>query len=294
MSKRYRQHQKPIPQVKQSSSSTQIDVVITFTNRFDCLAKCLDAVYQEAQLIPLNIYIVDNASPADERQKGNELFVYHPEKDLQHNVKEFRVKRLPQQGGFPFVANEGAKMGRSPIIMFLSDDVELHPGTVEKIVNDFNDPSVGVVGTKLIFPPTSTDRNRPAGKVQHVGLAMNIRGMPVHPLVGWSPEHPKTRITRDAWAVTGACFTIRRDAFQRTGGFGLEYGRGTFEDCDLCLKVRQLGLRIILDANATAYHYVGATAEKLQQPFPLQNNLQIFQGKWGQSGLLVYDEWLYW
>lgn len=293
MSKRYRNKQRPIATPSQQISNG-IDIVITFTNRFDCLEKCLTALYQEAQIIPLNIYIVDNASPADERQKNNSLFVYHPEWDLQHGIKEFRVKRLPTQQGFPFVANEGAKMGRSSLIMFLSDDVELHPGTLEKVVNDFADPSIGIMGIKLIFPPTSTDPNRPAGKVQHIGLALNIRGIPVHPLVGWSADNPKTNMTRDVWATTGACYTIRRDLFMRVGGFGLEYGRGTFEDCDLCLKVRQLGARIRVDTNATAYHYVGATAEKLQQPFPLQQNLQIFQGKWSQTGLLVYDEWLYW
>lgn len=290
-----RRHRNPVQQKKPVYvSKAQVDVVITTAGRFDCLAKCLDAVYQEAQLTPLNVCILDNASPADERQLNANLFTYHPEKDPGKGIVEWRVKRLPQNMGFPIGANEGSKLGRSPLIMFLSDDVELRPGTIEKVVNDFNEPSIGIVGIKLLFPPTSTDNvNRPAGKVQHVGLALNIRAAPVHALVGWSADNPKTNISRDAWAVTGACFTIRRELFNKVGGFGLEYGRGTFEDCDLCLKVRQLGSRIRIDTNATAYHYVGATAEKRRESFPLQQNLQIFQGKWAQTGLLVYDEWLY-
>lgn len=292
MSKR---HHRPLVQQKQVPyiSKAKIDIIITFTNRFDCLEKCLDAVYREAQLVPLNIYIVDNASPADERQLHSELFFYHPEKDPQKGVVDFRVKRQPQMTGFPVTANDGAKMGRAPIIMFLSDDVELQAGTVEKVVNDFNEQSIGIVGIKLLFPASSTDPSRPAGKTQHIGLALNIRGIPIHPLVGWSADHPKTNITRDAWAVTGACFSVRRELFNKVGGFGLEYGKGTFEDCDMCLKVRSLGFRVRVDTNATAYHYVGATAEKLRQPFPLSQNLQIFQGKWSQTGLLLYDEWLY-
>lgn len=294
MSKKYKQQHYKTLSPKQSLSKAPIDIVITFTNRFDCLEKCLEAVYQEAQLIPLNVYIVDNFSPPDERQQNAGLFLYHPESDPQRGIKEFRVRRLTQIMGFPFVANEGAKMGRSPIIMFLSDDVVLQPGAIEKLLNDFQEASIGVMGVKLLFPPDSTDViGRPAGKVQHVGLAMNPRGVPIHPLVGWSADNPRTCITRDAWAVTGACFTIRRELFNKAGGFSLEYGKGTFEDCDLCLKVRQLGFRIRLDANAVAFHYTGATAEKLKQPFPLSQNLQIFQGKWAQSGLMIYDEWLY-
>lgn len=293
MSKRYHNHQRQIPNPRHTETPSKVDVVITFAGRFDCLTKCLDAVYREAQLVPLSVLILDNGSPADERQNNSDLFIYHPEKDPQKGVIDFRVKRLPKNMGFPIGANEGSKMGRSPLIMFLSDDVELLPGTLEKVVEDFKEESIGIVGIKLLFPPTSTDPTRPAGKVQHVGLALNIRGVPEHPLVGWSANNPKTCISRDTWAVTGACYTIRRELFNKAGGFDLAYGMGTFEDCDLCLKVRHLGFRIRLDANAMAYHYVGATAEKLRQPFPLQNNLQIFQGRWSPTGLLVYDQWLY-
>lgn len=293
MSKKFHNKQRRIPTPKQSASRAKVDVVITTAGRFDCLETCLEAVYREAQLVPLNICILDNGTLAEERQAHSDLFQYHPENDPQKGVVEFRVKRLPKNMGFPIGADEGSRLGRSPLIMFLSDDVELHSGAVEKIVEDFNDSSIGIMGIKLLFPPTSADSNRPAGKVQHVGLALNIRGVPEHPLVGWSPENPKTNISRDAWAVTGACFTIRRELFNKVGGFDVIYGRGTYEDCDLCLKVRHLGFRIRVDTNATAYHYVGATAMKRQEPFPLQNNLQIFQGRWAQTGLLVYDQWIY-
>lgn len=274
-------------------SRPKVDIVITTAGRFDVLKTCLDAVYREAQSVPLGVYIVDNASDAEERIQNESLFRYDPGKDPARGVVRFQSKRLSVNAGFPGAANEGARMGSSDLIMFLSDDVELRAGTLEKVIRNFDDSSIGVVGIKLLFPPDSTDRTRPAGKVQHVGLALNIRATPSHPLVGWSPDHPWTCISRDAWAVTGACYTIRRGLFNRAGGFDMVYGKGTFEDCDLCLKVRQLGYRIRLDAEATAYHYVGATAIKRKEPFPLQQNLMIFQSRWQSSGLMIYDEWLY-
>jgi GT2 family glycosyltransferase len=277
-----------------SKPQAQIDVCILEAGRFDMLEKCLDALYHEAQLVPLNIYIFDNGSDAKERLAHTDLLTYQPAKDPAKGVVNFQVKRSQQNLGFPVGSNEAAKMGRAPLIMFLGDDVELKPGAIEQVVQDFKDTSVGVVGIKLLFPLTSTDRNRPAGRVQHVGMGVDIHGNPIHPLVGWSADNPKCGVSRDVWAVTGACFTIRRGIFNKLGGFDPIYGLGTHEDLDLCMKVRASGQRVYFDAKAQGYHFVGATAEKLQVGFPLQQNRSIFMARWQNSGQVFWNEVEWW
>jgi GT2 family glycosyltransferase len=280
---------------RSKSKNPLIDVVIPTAGRFDMLTKCLEVIYREAQQVPLTISVVDIDSPAEERISNSQLFVYQAEKDPAHNVTQFQTKRFTQNVGFPTGANDGAKMGRAPLIMFLNDDVELEEGAIQKVMDSFKDETVGIVGIKLLFPLNSPDaKGRPAGKIQHIGLALNIRGEPIHPLVGWSPDNPKTQGNRDVWAVTGACLTVRRDLFQRLNGFDLVYGKGTYEDVDLCVKVKQAGKRIYMNADAIGYHYTGASAEKRREGFPLQQNLQIFQSRWGQSGLMVWNENEYW
>jgi len=277
-----------------SSVKPLIDVVITTAGRFDLLESCMDALYREAQSVPLTITLVDIDTRPDERASYKHLFEYQEDKDPSKGVTQYKVHHAPTNIGFPAGANVGARQGRSPIIMFVGDDVELDDGAVGEVLQSFRDETVGVVGIKLLFPNNVSHPNRPSGKVQHVGLALNLRGVPIHPLVGWSPENPKTQISRDAWAVTGACFSVRRELFSKAGGFDLVYGKGTYEDCDLCLKIRQMGKRIYLNAHATGRHYTGANAEKRREAFPLQQNLQIFQTRWGQSGMMVWDEWTYW
>lgn len=268
-----------------------IDIVITTAGRFDMLEKCLDAIYNQIEF-PVSIYVIDIDSPMSEKAQNEHLFVYHPEKDVNKQVSEFKSKRFPNNVGFPAGANEGARMGKSPLIMILNDDVELQEGAIKEIVNTFVDETVGIVGAKLIFPNTGRPAY-PSGKIQHIGLSLNIRGEPVHPLVGWSPSNPRTQYSREAWAVTGACLTIRRSLWSKVGGFDLIYGKGTWEDADLCMKVRQLGKRIYLNNKAWGYHYTGASQEKRKESFPLQQNQIIFQSRWGNSGLLVWDEWSY-
>lgn len=274
-------------QKRHPNQKSILDVVITTGGRFDMLAKCLDALYREALTTPISIYIIDNASPAEEYRQNSELF---SEREGS-KVVDFQVKHLTQPLGFPASNNEGARMGQSPLIMFLNDDVELQEGAIDKVVRTMDEPSIGICGIKLLFPQNSTSPIRPAGKVQHVGMALNIRAEPVHPLVGWSADNPKSNVSRDVIAVTGACLTIRRHLFNQVSGFSPEYGLGTFEDVDLCFKVRQRGARIFVNTDAWGYHFVGATAEKKRQPFPMQENRLLFQSKWQSSGLMMWSDW---
>ena len=260
MSKRDRKHR----------VSSDVDVVIVTGGRWDFLKECLAALHD------VNVYVIDNASDAEERIQNMSLF------------EGVQTKRLQQPLGYAAANNEGARMGSAPYILFLNDDCILKPDAIEKMVETLKQPQVGIVGAKLTFPMTSAHPNRPAGKVQHVGLALNIRGDVIHPLVGWSADNPKTCVSRDVWGVTGACLMIKRQVFSRVGGFDLAYGFGTFEDADLCLRVRSLGLRIVLNAEALGTHYAGATAEKKKVAFPLQYNAMLFKSKWLNSPLMSW------
>lgn len=270
-----------------SIRNSLLDVVIVTGGRFDMLFKCLASLYKESKTTSLNVYLVDNAIPAEEWRQASELFAVREDNDF----IDFKVHHLTKETGYAEANNIGARLGHSPYIMFLNDDVELQPGAIQAILESMKDSTVGVCGIKLLFPPTSTSPIRPAGRVQHVGMALNIRGEPVHPLIGWSTDHPKANISRDVLFVTGACLTIRRRLFDAVGGFGKEYGLGTFEDCDLCFKARQAGQRVYVNTQALGYHYVGSTAEKKRVAFPIQQNRMTFQTKWANSGLMEWTDW---
>ena len=48
-------------------------------------------------------------------------------------------------------------------------------------------------------------------------------------------------MTRNYSAVTGACLLTRREVFEEVGGFDEERLPVTFNDVDLCLKMRRAG-----------------------------------------------------
>lgn len=270
---------------QEQKQSKLVDICILTAGRFDMLEKCLEAVEREINSVSYgcNVYLLDNGSDAEERIQHNDLF-----------SKEFitSVKRINPNSGFPKGANSLIAMGKAPLVVFITDDVVYAEGTLDKLVRRMDDQSIGICGLKLLFPKDTT--TRPAGKVQHVGHSVNIRGEIIHPLLGWAADNSKTCISREVFSVTGASFIVRRNAFTKAGGFDEVYGRGTYEDVSLCLSLRQLGYKIYIDTECVASHYTGATVEKLKVGYPLDINSMIFKSKWMPTGLVIWDEASFW
>jgi GT2 family glycosyltransferase len=229
--------------------------------------------------------VLINCPPDDTVSKYNEVIKKLPSTAV-------ILRHAGQMWGFPMAANKVMKQGISPLQLFISDDVILQPNCINTLIRRMDDPTIGLCGLKLLFPDTSTEPGRPAGKVQHVGHVMNIRGEIEHIFVGWDADHPKTCISRDCCSVTGAAFIVRRFLFTKAHGFYEGYGRGTFEDVDLCITIRNLGSRIFIDTEALAYHYVGATVKLLGKGFPLMENKMLLQQR--HINDFAWDSWEVW
>jgi len=63
---------------------------------------------------------------------------------------------------------------------------------------------------------------------------------------------------REVTAVTGACLAIRRTDFLSVGGFDPVFPVN-FNDVDLCLRLQERGLAVILETSAVLQHDEGRT-----------------------------------
>ena len=284
MSRRKRSYNKP------QRINTLLDIVLCVYGRFDLLDKCLKAIPDAANGITYSITLVDNNSP--DKEEADNFY-----RSISDNTQKIHIIRNKTNIGFPKACNQGAKKGTAPLIFQLNTDVILEPDSINKMVMALDDPEIGVVGMKLVFPDDALDLRqnphvRPAGKVQHVGLATNIRGDFFHIFLGWSPDHPKVNNVRETYAVTGAALMTRRSLWRKVNGFNEQYGLGTWEDVEYCIAVRQLGYNIIVETKALGTHYTNASAEKYGIPYPLDINRMMFMSRW--SGKLSYTEINHW
>ena len=279
----------PVSSVRKNSSldAPLVDICIITAGRYDMLRECLTSAVESISGIKCRILLFDNGSPQEEYVKNMDIF--EKVRSTKFSSEYGATKRSQENTGFPRGANELIGMGTAPLVMLITDDVMIKPDALNTLVRRMDDPTIGICGMKLIFPLNSTNPARPAGKVQHIGHGVNIRGEITHPLMGWSPENPKCNVSRQVFSVTGAAFMVRRNLFRQVKGFSEDYGRGTFEDVELCLRIRQLGYKIFIDTNAVGYHHVGATVQLKKEGFPLLFNSMLFNSRWANS--LAWTEW---
>lgn len=263
-----------------TATSTLVDIVIPVFNRFDLLGKCLEALPAAFSKHRYTVTLVDNGS---DKVEADAFYA---------STVMAKIVRGKNNVGFPLACNFGAKQFRSPMIFFLNSDVIMDPGSGDLIVDKMlSDPQNGVIGMKLVFPEDCGDLDpavRPAGRIQHIGLSVDIHSNVHHPFISWTETHPRIMRQDDMFAVTGAALLVRRELWNKVGGFYEGYGRGTYEDVDLCCSVRALGYNIKVVPQARGIHYVGATAEKYRLPYDLQQNRAIFLSR-HRNNLVWWD-----
>lgn len=262
-----------------------VDIVIAVLGMPDYVIQCINSIPAAANDISYQIIIVDNGSTPEEVKKYRD---YGKEKF----GNKLHVLEQHRNTGFPAACNRGARFGYSPLLFFLNDDVVMYPNSLDRLVRVMDEPTTGAVGMKLLFPLTSKDPKRPAGKVQHVGLSTNVKGDFIHNFVGWSPDNPRVLRIKESYAITGAAMMTRKILFQKARGFNEEYGWGTFEDVEFCLTLRDMGYNIRIEQEAIGEHYTGATAMDKKISYPLQQNQMLLMQH--RKNQLLYTEWEIW
>lgn len=260
--------------------SPSLDIAILTAGNVGAFHKCLTSLLGELQ-DSYKVYVHNNGHPSKEYE---EMYKLLPPNSV--------IRRSNQMLGFSEGANIAINNGSSSLILFITDDVFITSGVITSLLKRMQDPSIGQCGYKLLFPIESVDPTRPAGKVQHVGMASTIQGDMIHPLIGWSPENPKCNISREVLAVTGASFMIRRDVFNLVGGFDPSYGVGYYEDVDLSFKIRAAGFKVFVETAAVAYHGVGQTFKNYGGQIPFIQNQQLFKSRW--LPYMPWSEWEMW
>jgi GT2 family glycosyltransferase len=84
------------------------------------------------------------------------------------------------------------------------------------------------------------------------------------------------QVTRNYSSVTAACLLTRRDVFQEVGGFDEERLPVTYNDVDLCLKMRRAGYLIVYTPFARLYHHESASRRRTVEPL----EAEVIQERW--------------
>lgn len=150
--------------------------------------------------------------------------------------------------------NDGVRRTDADLLVFVDDDARLgNPELIERLVAPLAaDATIGVTGSAKLVPPDSTPFQRAvARQVPRIEHAVVAQPLETNPPTG---GHGYTEITT-------TCAALRRDVWERSGGFSETLFRGV--DTEFFRRVRRLGYRFVLVPNAWVWHPAPATLRAL-------------------------------
>ena len=147
-----------------------------------------------------------------------------------------------------FGANHNAAFGHAAggYYCVLNPDIRLNANPFPILTQALRDRSIGVVAPRITSPSGETEDSARRFPTLGVIARKALTGEQHHDYEVRSERlHPE-------W-VAGMFMLFRSEVFRRLGGFDERYFL-YYEDVDLCLRLRRLGLEVVLEPGAEALH----------------------------------------
>jgi GT2 family glycosyltransferase len=213
-----------------------VSILIPVYNQFNYTMSCIKSIFLNTKNIPYEIILIDDAS-TDETQS------------IKKYVKNITVIRNEKNQGFLLNCNKGAKEAKGKYLVFLNNDTIVMQDWLKNMLEVFEEKEkVGLVGPKFIYA---------TGVLQEAGGIIWKDGS------GWNygkyddPYKYEYNYLKEVDYISGACIMIKKDLWEKIGGFDLRYIPAYYEDTDLAFEVRKNGYKVIYQPKAVIIHFEG-------------------------------------
>jgi GT2 family glycosyltransferase len=236
-------------------------IIILNWNGLKELRPCLAAIAENTLTDEYEVLVLDNGS----EEPGVE--------DAVRPYPKVRLIKEPVNHGFSRGNNLAARQARGEYLVFLNNDTLPRPDWLRPLVEMQRAlPAAGIVGAKLVDAQ---------GNTLYTGSyfqgAINAYADAGRSYPAASVEEP-----RECEVYVGCGILIRRKLFEAVGGFDEHYFQG-YEDFDLCLKVRERGLKVMYCPASVVEHIENVSMKKLSRRArrsSKERNREFFARRW--------------
>ena len=153
--------------------------------------------------------------------------------------------------------NIAASATKAPFMVLLNDDTTIiTEDWIENMLQYAQQEDIGGIGVMLLYPDNV---------IQHAGDFISESKMGDHCFNCMAKNsfevNGLAQVVRETSAVTSACMMIRREVFDKLGGFDEKLRN--FDDYDFCLRLRENGYKIIYTPYTKIYHHESPTRPQI-------------------------------
>jgi GT2 family glycosyltransferase len=202
------------------------------------------SIQAHANDINYEFIVVDNASPNSDAEKLSELF----------SSTNVHIIKLEKNLGFGGGYSEGVKFAHGEFLAIINPDITLTPNSLKSLIDALkSEPSVGLVAPRLLNPDGSPQQN-----ARHFPTPWVMFGRRLTTHFNWAYDSQQdwydSKVPQPVDWVQGSFMALKKETFTEIlNGFDPRFFL-FLEDTDLCRRLWEKKLRVLLIPSATAVH----------------------------------------
>lgn len=214
-----------------------VSIVIPVFNNWRYTYACLQAVRERSgEGIPYEVIVADDGSRDDTYK-------------MLKRIKGIHIILNKINLGFLRNCNNAATQARGRYLLLLNNDTEVQDGWLEPLVKVFESfDNVGMVGSKLLY--SNGQLQEAGGIIWNDGTGWNFGR-------GDDPGKPEYNYVREVDYCSGASILIRKELWNKLGGFDEQFKPIYCEDSDLAFQIREAGYRVFYQPESRVVHHEG-------------------------------------
>lgn len=246
----------------------KVSIILPCFNQWALTRQCLQSLFKYTRP-PYQLILIDNGSTDQTGAGLKEIKRNHPEINM-------LIVRNRENKGAPKAFNQGISKACGRYFLFLNNDTLVTEGWLEGLIGKAELNSrfgiIGACSNKKKSRFSGSDKYAQINKLAALNYLKN-RGKYL--------EVP---------AQTSFCLLVSREVVDQIGMFDENYGLGTNDDHDFCLRARQAGYKIVCALDVFVYHFYHKTLGKLDMENLDRRNREYFVWKFGRPGLRYYAQ----
>lgn len=226
-----------------------VSILVPVYNNIQLTLECLTSIARNTGEVSYEVIIADDAS----RDETASLIA---------RVANVRHVRQAENLNFLRNCNTAATSARGRYLLILNNDAQVRPGWLSALVTVFEEEgAVGAVGPKFVYPN---------GRLQEAGAYINTDGTTTMVGLFDDPDLPRFNFRHEVDYCSGACLLVETRRFLDMGGFADELAPAYCEDSDLCLRLREQGLKIFYEPRSVVVHHLSKTTAAVDDSFKMR------------------------
>jgi GT2 family glycosyltransferase/tetratricopeptide (TPR) repeat protein len=198
--------------------------------------------------------------------------------DSRQGPARIEIIRNETNRGYAAGINRGLAVAEGEFIVLLDNDTVVTPGWLEGMIAYalYHWPNTGLVGPVSNCAPEPQRVDPGYERLDDLDSAARRR------------RRQFLNRGKETQRLSSFCLLMRRAVLRRIGGYlDEQFGLGLFEDDDLCMRVRQAGLKLCVAQDVYVHHFGGTTFQALGIDPAKQKaeNLELFRQKWGEPAV---------